>query len=788
MGIIDNIRNLFNPNYQKDLVEQIQDELTKESGFKGDIATWQSSVGIPPTASRREILEHYKSWVFANTNAIAEPVSDIEFKLYRKARNDDVIEIKTHEILELLNRVNNYTTKHDLIFMTVQYLLLQGEAAWFLSKSDDSRSKKPKEIIVLDPSQLKIFPNKEKGGVEFYELQLKSGEKIRFEADEILFMRKPNPQSQFRGIGVVEAVFTTIQSDDFAEEWNRNFYYNSARPDGVLKTEQKLNEDTRKRLMTAWESQFRGVRHARKNAILEAGLDYKVIQPSATDMDFLNLQKWNRDKIMALFSNTKVALGIVEDVNRANAEASEYVHTKNTIRPMMQFITDSLNEFLVPKFRNDIFLGFEDPVTQDREALVKEWTAGWNKWLTINEIRDEQGFEEIDGGDSLYLPINLLPIGSEGAESEAKTIIKELKVKTNKRKQKRLKKRYSKEIQRIKNRDVEKTKQELALREVAKDIVNLTKKKKKLIKNKVLIQDMKPEERIKYMENFWKGLVREASPYEKKFVRDMRKRIYPVLEKEVIDKLNKSQKDTHIKANVDRFLFDKKKAIELSIIVLIPLLREIVMFGGKKGMNLAGVNLEYIETSAFIQGYLRNNTKKFSKAYTTEATRQIRATLAEGLKNKEGLDLLTKRVRNTFGRLSENQAWRIARTETFKAINASTIDAWRQTGIVEGKQWFTAMDERVCEFCTPMDGKVFGFEQTIHEKDTDLLGNAGGKLDLSYESIEFPPLHANCRCTVSPIIVGTKDNLPEKTKLKKMVEDIIKEYDEPEEDCQEAKK
>ena len=48
--------------------------------------------------------------------------------------------------------------------------------------------------------------------------------------------------------------------------------------------------------------------------------------------------------------NTKIALGIVEDVNRANAETSEYIQQKNTTDPEMQKLVDTLNEFLVPLY------------------------------------------------------------------------------------------------------------------------------------------------------------------------------------------------------------------------------------------------------------------------------------------------------------------------------------------------------------------------------------------------------------------------------------------------------
>jgi len=37
------------------------------------------------------------------------------------------------------------------------------------------------------------------------------------------------------------------------------------------------------------------------------------------------------------------------------------------------------------------------------------YIAGINKWLTTNDIREELGKDPLEGGDKIWLPINLLP-------------------------------------------------------------------------------------------------------------------------------------------------------------------------------------------------------------------------------------------------------------------------------------------------------------------------------------------------------------------------------------------
>jgi hypothetical protein len=98
----------------------------------------------------------------------------------------------------------------------------------------------------------------------------------------------------------------------------------------------------------------------------------------------------------------------------------------------------------------------------------------------------------------------------------------------------------------------------------------------------------------------------------------------------------------------------------------------------------------------------------------------------------------------------------IARTETFKAVNFATDKSYDQSGVVEAKEWFTAMDERVCPYCGPMNGKTIGVGKTWFKQGETVRGDDGSEFVADFESISNPPLHANCRCGLVPVLVGAK--------------------------------
>lgn len=721
-------------------IKELEDKIEKQSREDFSLVSLPTinTSFFSPKRTTSQLLREYEEWVFANINARAERVSNIQLKMYRVLSSDNVQEVKTHELLELLNKVNDYMTFRDLVFNWVQHMDLVGEAYWYLVKR--SPTAKPEEIWPLRPDYIRPVPGNlaENEFIKEYVYQVPGSGEIKFSPHEIIFFRRPHPTDPYSGIGVVEASLTTVETDKMATLWNRNFFKNSARPDAVLVSETNLTDIQVQRIRDMWQKLYGGTGNAHKMAVLEGGLKYQPLQQSIKDMDFLKQQQWTRDKIMALFGNTKIALGIVEDVNRANAEASEYVHIKNTIRPIMQRFVDALNEYLVPLYGKNYFLAFEDPVPEERELKLKEFSEGWNKWLTINEIREELGREAIEGGDTLYLPLNLISI--DGGSKEQKII----KLNINQKKKdkirgKYLAQKYAYYVNQVQNRNV---RQKKILKKIQNKILKqLQEEIKKKNSPEVMLSEKKKE-------TFWRGFVDIIKRYEKRITEKM-KVIYERQKDEVLTKLRNRKSITT--KNIHRYLFDKEKwKVEISV-NLLPILEEIVREEGNWAMNYLGEIEEYVASEASLR-YIERTAIKLSHSVVDTEIDRLKRTLQEGIEQEESIDKLTQRIENVFNRLERYQAERIARTEIVRASNFGVVDAYKQTGLVEAKMWYTAIDERVCEFCSPMNGKIVGIDENYFDKGDKMRGVGGGTIDFDYEDVGFPPLHPNCRCTVVPIL------------------------------------
>lgn len=141
-------------------------------------------------------------------------------------------------------------------------------------------------------------------------------------------------------------------------------------------------------------------------------------------------------------------------------------------------------------------------------------------------------------------------------------------------------------------------------------------------------------------------------------------------------------------------------------------------------------------------------------ASTTETvTRAVRSTLADGIGQGESIPELTSRAQDLMGSATKYAPERIARTESARAYLTSREDAWKESGVVERKEWLLSADP--CEFCEAMAGKYAEVGEAFIPKGGTLTGTDGGVLSIDYTALDTPPAHPGCRCSLGAVFKGT---------------------------------
>ena len=364
---------------------------------------------IPSDRTTEGFLRAYGDigWWHSVNFRIAMGLSEVKWTLSDVSNREKPKQIHNHKILDLLYQVNPFQTSNEFIALDSIYMESVGESFWAIN---NNALDEPSELVLPYPHKMSVVPSREFPFVKGY-VYGSGADVIPFGVNEIIHFKYPNPLNQYRGMGSAQAIGLELDSELYSSQWIRQFFFNSARPDGVIQFDYNLSDEQFEKLRKQWQEKYKGVSKAHQVALLEGGGKYIQIANSVKDMDFPDLKLKNRDSILGVVGMPLSVMGISENVNKANAEAGDYTFARWIIKPRLDWKVAKLQEQLLPKFRNsqNLKLGYEEVVPetieQKRDLAESGMRAGY---LTINEARKMQRLDPLPNGDVLLVPLNLI--------------------------------------------------------------------------------------------------------------------------------------------------------------------------------------------------------------------------------------------------------------------------------------------------------------------------------------------------------------------------------------------
>lgn len=773
------------------------------------------SLPQPSVRNAEEFLKAYVGYIYTAVGAIAQEVASIDLHLYRikygKGGKPKTQEIFEHEALSMLHYVNDISTLYDLSEATQVYLELTGESFWVVLKD----GKVPTEIWPLRPDWVKVIPHPTKviSHYNYYAGGVMS-DKVEIPRENMIPFKYFNPLNPYRGKGATQAAALPFDILNFAQEYNRNFFFNSAIPSMIFTSENKIGEGAIKKFLAQWMSSFGGRGKSNKIAFLGNGMKMDKASFGSKELDFTEQMKQMRDDVLAVFKVPKTILGLTDDVNRANADATTRAFMERVVTPRMRKLVDSLNEFFIPMFgEDDLFLDFTDPAPEDVELKLKKYAnARQYTWMTPNEIRAEENLEPIEGGDELFAnptgggnqdpnaedPNNDTTGGdnnSDNTEDTTKPTAEEgkglrpalIKLLGGEVKKKvyvpKVLPKPVKHMVRIPAKKPKKLAQEKMaakfvepLKKFIGELVStdeyspLLKSKKKATTDKEKEQERLAKEiteKVKKLVepnkdgsgwdedkkvNHWNNFIKKVSEREKS-IEDVAREVFDEQEKIVIANLENSDKG--LKAV---FLKKKPSSVIPSLAdldkmwdALVDVLKDIYIEEGNTVLDELGSDQDINITTDFAVQYLSEYSGVLISGINETTREKLRIALSEGYDAGEGVGQLAGRVHEVFDEADKNRALLIAQTESLKASNAATVEAYRQSEVVEYKEWLSERDNKTCPFCLKQDGKFISLNKNFFNQG-DTISAGGETMTVSFTDVGEPPLHGRCRCTVIPVL------------------------------------
>ena len=364
------------------------------------------------------VNEGYKAsiYVYAAINKKAKAAASVPWHVYRENPDGTYEKLERHPLQMLLDRPNPFTSRNSMIERLIMQLDLAGNSIFHLITVGG----RAVELWNIPPDQIEPVADRQEFISEYEFRGIKGQPPQRIPAGEILHAMYIDPGNPYWGISPLQVAARTVDTEVEAVNWNKVSLQNRAVTDGVFSVKEPLTESQYNELRQQVREQHQGAKNARAPWILGAGAEWQQMSLSPADMDFIEGRKLTREEICSIFQVPPPLVGILEKANYNNMQETRRVFWLDTIIPLLDDLKETFNRALLPYFEPGIVLDYDTSAVDALTENVNEKIEAANKLFSmgvpfniINKNLD-LGFDEIEGGNTGYLPASLLPAEMAG--------------------------------------------------------------------------------------------------------------------------------------------------------------------------------------------------------------------------------------------------------------------------------------------------------------------------------------------------------------------------------------
>ena len=208
-----------------------------------------------------------------------------------------------------------------------------------------------------------------------------------------------------------------------AQEYGARFYSNGANTGGIITAPGRLSIDAINRLKQSWNRANAGLGASHGTAILEEGMKYEKVGLDPEAAQFLQSRKFQVNEIARIFRIPPSYLADLENSStRANVEQQAIQFVRDCVTPYVRRFEVEFNRKL---FREDepnyyAYFTMEGLMRGDLQGRYQAYaTARQWGWLSVNDIRDLENLNPVEGGNVYLQPLNMAQAGEDNANVDA---------------------------------------------------------------------------------------------------------------------------------------------------------------------------------------------------------------------------------------------------------------------------------------------------------------------------------------------------------------------------------
>lgn len=359
------------------------------------------------------------SAVYACVSILAYDLAKLGMSIFLGQRGQGIkAPARDHYLYKLLHQPAPWLTWFEFVGMLQTSVLLRGNGYAVILRDDRGV---PYMLVPINPDRVALWEAPD--GELFYmvtraglhQMAILREMPLLIHSDD-MFHLKALTMNGLLGLSPIsmqrEAIALAIAQEQLASRWMAN----SAKPSGILTTEQKLTDGAVKRIEDSWKLNNSGLQNAGKTAILEQGLKWQAMSMTMQDMEFIAARNFQLEEIARMYRVPlhmlgQLAKGAGSGIVQQGQEYLNYsLSTWITMWETRGAFTFGLNPeemFLAFNVDNLLRADIATRYAANRVAL------GGTGWMSVNEIRKKEGEEPVEGGNVVFRPVNTAPITSD---------------------------------------------------------------------------------------------------------------------------------------------------------------------------------------------------------------------------------------------------------------------------------------------------------------------------------------------------------------------------------------
>jgi HK97 family phage portal protein len=357
--------------------------------------------------------------VLACVRAIAEGVAQSKIKFY--TASDRPQRIRSHPVLDLLTwKPNELQTAFGFIETVLIHAALTGNAFVFVNRVGSKRV--PRELIPLQPGNVTVeqMPDMSLR----YTVRDAKGASMVIPSESIWHLRGPS-WNGWLGMEAVKLAREAIGLATATEAKHASMHKNTPDLGGVYSVEGKLTEPQFK-MLRDWIVRNTTGDLAGSPLILDNGAKWLSQQMKGVDAQHLETRKFQVEEICRAFRVIPMMAGYSDKTaTYASAEQMFIAHVVHTLTPWATRLEQSAERNLLADdeeidIRFDMRSLMRGSAADRAEYISKALGSGGSQaWMRIDEAREEDSLEWMDGTDRLPEPTNVAPVPPDTSAADA---------------------------------------------------------------------------------------------------------------------------------------------------------------------------------------------------------------------------------------------------------------------------------------------------------------------------------------------------------------------------------